>query len=167
MIHKEIKERNLPVDILVCSNTFESDDHLVVLKPACEIAMPHDFNGYLRIPDILELHNLFHEKEYDRIVCSTEGVMGLAALYLKHAYSVPAFFHVHADWVMFCRKTLNFSKHNQNRVRRFLRTYYGAFDKVFTLNNDRKKGFTEHGMDFDNTGLTMQYIMETIGLNKP
>ena len=149
MMHQEIKKRNLPIDILVCSSTLRNDDNLIVLKPACEIQTPLYPNQPLRIPNFLELHNLFHDKEYDRIVCSTEGIMGAMGLYLKHAYSVPAYFYIHTDWVMFSRKVLNFDKHNQSRIRRFLRTYYGAFDKVFVLNSDQKKWLTGHNMNFD------------------
>ena len=69
-------------------------------------------------------------------------------LYLKHAYSVPANFFIHTDWVMFSRKVLNFDRHNQNRIRRFLRTYYGAFNRVFVLNNDHRKWLTGREMNF-------------------
>jgi len=150
MMHQEIKKRNLPIDILVCSSTLQSDDNLIVMKPACEIQTPLYPNQPIRIPNFLELHNLFHDKEYDRIVCSTEGIMGAMGLYLKHAYSVPAYFYIHTDWVMFSRKVLNFDKHNQSRIRRFLRTYYGAFDKIFVLNSDQKKWLTGREMNFDN-----------------
>jgi len=69
-------------------------------------------------------------------------------LYLKHAYSVPASFFIHTDWVMFSQTVLNFDIHNRNRVRRFLRMYYGAFDRVFVLNEDQRKWFTGYEMNF-------------------
>jgi len=147
-MHREIKRRNLPVDILVCSSTLESDDHLVVMKPVCEFSIPLYPDQPVRIPNFVELHNLFHEREYDRVICSTEGVMGAMGLYLKHAYSVPASFFIHTDWVMFSQKVLNFDQHNRNRVRRFLRMYYGAFDRVFVLNNDQRKWLTGSEMNF-------------------
>ena len=147
-MHREIKRRNLPVDILVCSDTLESDDHLIVMKPVCEFCIPLYPDQPVRIPNFVELHNLFHEREYDRVICSTEGVMGAMGLYLKHAYSVPASFFIHTDWVMFSRKVLNFDMHNQNRVRRFLRMYYGAFDRVFVLNSDQRKWLTGREMNF-------------------
>ena len=149
MMHKEIKKLKLPIDFLVCSETLQSDDNLIVVKPACEIVTPLYPSQPIRIPNFLQLHNLFHEKEYDRIICSTEGIMGAMGLYLKHAYSVPAYFYIHTDWVMFSRKVLNFDKHNQNRIRRFLRTYYRAFDKVFVLNSDQKKWLTGQDMNLD------------------
>ncbi|MDR2037624.1 MAG: glycosyltransferase [Bacteroidales bacterium] len=147
-MHREIKARNLPIDLLVCSDTLESDDHLIVLKPVCKFHIPLYPDQPVRIPNFVELHNLFHEREYDRVICSTEGIMGAMGLYLKHAYSVSVSFFIHTDWVMFSRKVLNFDKHNQNRIRRFLRMYYGAFDRVFVLNNDQRKWLTGRDMNF-------------------
>ncbi|MDD4821830.1 MAG: glycosyltransferase [Bacteroidales bacterium] len=146
-MHKEIKERKLPIDILTCSSTLQSDDHLIVLKPASEFVVPFYKEQPLRIPNLLELHKLFHEGEYDRIVCSTEGVMGLMALYLKNAYSVEASFYIHTDWVMFARKILKLDIHNENRIRRILRTFYGSFDRVFVLNTDQHKWLTGPNMN--------------------
>ncbi|HEY5570147.1 MAG TPA: glycosyltransferase, partial [Bacteroidales bacterium] len=146
-MHKEIKERKLPIDILTCSSTIQSDDNLIVLKPACEFTVPFYKEQPLRIPNLLELHKLFHEGEYDRIVCSTEGIMGLMALYLKNAYSVEASFYIHTDWVMFARKILKLDIHNENRIRRILRTFYGSFDRVFVLNTDQHKWLTGPNMN--------------------
>jgi len=147
-MRREIKRRGLPIDLLVCSDTLQSDDHLVVVKPACEFRVPFYPDQPARIPNFVEIHNLFLEREYDRVVCSTEGVMGAMGLYLKHAYSVPASFFMHTDWLMFSRKALNFNKKNQSRIRRFLRVYYGAFDRVFVLNNDQRKWLTGREMNF-------------------
>ncbi|MDR2146651.1 MAG: glycosyltransferase [Tannerella sp.] len=147
-MHREIKRRDLPIDLLVCSDTLESDDHLIVVKPVFEFRIPMYPDQPLRIPNFVELHDLFHEREYDRVICSTEGVMGAMGLYLKHAYSVEASFFIHTDWVMFSRKKLNFDRHNQSRVRRFLRMYYGAFDRVFVLNSDHRKWLTGSDMNF-------------------
>jgi len=147
-MHREIKRRKLPIDLLVCSDTLENDDNLIVVKPLCEFRAPFYPDQPVRVPNFVEIHNLFQEREYDRVVCSTEGVMGAIGLYLKHAYSVPASFFIHTDWVMFSRKTLNFNKHNQNRIRRFLRVFYGAFDRVFVLNSDQRKWLTGRNMNF-------------------
>ncbi|MDR1154630.1 MAG: glycosyltransferase [Bacteroidales bacterium] len=160
-MHREIKRRNLPVDLLVCSNTLVPDDHLVIVKPMCEFSIPLYPEQPVRIPNFVELHNLFHEREYDRVICSTEGIMGAMGLYLKHAYSVPASFFIHTDWVMFSRKVLNFDKHNQNRIRRFLRMYYSAFDRVFVLNNDQRKWLTGREMNFM---LMIRFALLRIGL---
>ncbi|MCL2074313.1 MAG: glycosyltransferase [Marinilabiliaceae bacterium] len=149
-MHQEIKNRNLPIDILVCSNTLKNDDNLLVMKPLSEFQIPLYPDQPVRVPNFVELHNLFQEREYDRIICSTEGLMGAMGLYLKFAYSVPASFFVHTDWVMFSQKVLNFDRHNRNRVRRFLRMYYGAFDRVFVLNEDHRKWLTSREMNFPN-----------------
>jgi glycosyltransferase involved in cell wall biosynthesis len=148
-MHKEIKSRNLPIDILVCSNDIEPDDHLIVLKPMAEYNFPLYREQPVRIPNYLEIHHLFHDGEYDRILCSTEGPMGLAALYLKHAYSVSSYFYLHTDWIMFARKVLDLDRGNLNRFRRLLRTFYKTFDGLFVLNKDQEKWLTGREMGFD------------------
>lgn len=148
-MHKEIKERNLPIDILVCSNNLQSDDHLIVIKPLAEFQLPMYKNQTIRVPNYLEIHKLFQENEYDRLICSTEGLMGLAAIYLKHAYSVKAFFYIHTDWIMFARKVLKIDHNNSNRFRRLLRLYYNAFDNLFVLNTDQQKWLSSPQMGFD------------------
>ncbi len=147
-IHKEIKAKNLPIDILICSSEIESDDHLIVVKPLGEYTLPFYKQQPIRIPNFNEIHRLFHQGEYDRIICSTEGVMGLMGLYLKNAYRVPASFFIHTDWIMFARKVLNFDVHNLNRARRFIRAFYSGFDQLFVLNTDQKKWLTSKEMEF-------------------
>ena len=161
-MHKEIKRRNLPIDILVCSNTVIQDDHLIVIKPLAEFEVPFYKQQPIRIPDFNEIHHLFLENEYDRIMCSTEGVMGLVGLYLKNAYTLPAHFYVHTDWLVFARKTMNLDMHNMNRIRRFLRAYYNGFDKLFVLNSDHKKWLTSIEMNFkeENVNLTAHWNNE-------
>jgi glycosyltransferase involved in cell wall biosynthesis len=147
-VHKEIKKRNLPIDILVCSDDIEPDDHLIVVKPMIELKLPYNEHQTMKIPNFLEIHNLFLENEYDRIVCSTEGIMGLISLYLKNAYSVNAYFYMHTDWLMFARKVLKVDIHNLNRIRRFFRAYYKAFDGLFVLNTDQRKWLVSQEMGF-------------------
>ncbi|MDR1683376.1 MAG: glycosyltransferase, partial [Candidatus Symbiothrix sp.] len=137
-MHEEIKKKNLPSDIVACSSTLKPDDHLIVLKPIKEFSLPIYTDYDFRIPNFLELHNLFSNGDYDRVICSTEGVMGLCGLYLKHACSVEASFYLHTDWLMFARKSLHIEGHNLNRVRRLLRSFYQSFDHVFVLNSDQK-----------------------------
>jgi glycosyltransferase involved in cell wall biosynthesis len=149
IMHKEIKKRNLPIDFLVVSDTLQSDDHLIVLKPICSFNIPLYQEISFKIPNFVELHNLFSNGEYDRIICSTEGVMGFLGIYLQKAFSVKSYFFIHSDWVMFFRKTLNFSKDNLSRIRRIMRWFYGAFSGVFVLNNDQKKWFTSSEMGFE------------------
>lgn len=146
--HEAIKARNLPIDIMVCSSTIQPDDHLIVLKPMAEYNLPLYREQPIRIPNYLEIHHAFHDGEYDRILCSTEGPMGIAALYLKHAYSVKAYFYLHTDWLMFARKVLDLDHGNLNRFRRLLRSFYKSFDGLFVLNKDQEKWLTSREMGF-------------------
>jgi hypothetical protein len=130
-VREYVGRKHLPVDIVVCSNDVGSDEHLIVLKPVFQMAVPLHREMTVSIPNFVELHNLFLKGEYDRIVCSTEGVMGIFALYLKHAYTVEASFCLHTDWLTFVRKTLHFDRRNSDRVRRMLRFFYRSFDRVF------------------------------------
>ncbi|MBN2174018.1 MAG: glycosyltransferase [Bacteroidales bacterium] len=145
----EIKKQNLPIDLLVCSNSIEPDDHLIVMKPLAEYYLPFYQQQPFRIPDFLEIHKLFLEGEYDRLICSTEGPMGLAAIYLKNAYSVDAYFYVHTDWIMFAKKVLAMDPDNISRFRRLLRSYYHNFDGLFVLNTDHQKWLTGKHMGFE------------------
>jgi len=138
-MHCEIKKRNLPIDIVCCNSKIASDDHLIVLQPVKEFSLPF-YNEYdFKIPNFVALHNLFLQGGYDRIICSTEGIMGLFGLYLKHAYTVEATFYMHTDWLMFARKVLHIEVTNLNRVKRILRSFYKAFDRVLVLNSDQKE----------------------------
>ena len=159
-LHKEIKKRNLPIDILVCSATLEPDDHLIVIPPLLSLKLPMYQNQTINIPDFLEIHQLFQLNEYDRIMCSTEGPMGIASLYLKNAFSVETNFYMHTDWVMFGRKVLNLERSNLNRFRRILRAYYHAYDQLFVLNSDHEKWITgrEMNMDIEKVHLTAHWI---------
>lgn len=141
-MHKQIKERNLPIDIMVCSDKVAPDDHLIVLKPLKSFSLLSYTEQSFAIPDFVEVHNQFQQGGYDRVICSTEGVMGLCALYLKHAYTVEATFYLHTDWLMFARKVLGISGRNLDRVRRMLRFFYKSFDKVLVLNSDQQKWLT-------------------------
>lgn len=135
----EIRKRGLPIDILVCSSKLKSADNLIVVEPLTEFTFPFYEHQPMRIPNILDIHKLFKENEYSRIICSTEGPMGLISLFLKKAYSVPAYFFVHTDWMMFARQVLNFDHHNRSRLRRILRAYYRGFDGLFVLNTDQRR----------------------------
>ncbi len=146
--HEEIKAKGLPIDIMVCSNDIMPDDHLIVLKPLGEYNVPLYREQPIRIPNYLEIHHKFHDGEYDRVICSTEGPMGIAALYLKHAYSVNTYFYLHTDWIMFAKKVLDIEKSNINRFRRLLRAFYRNFDGLFVLNKDQEKWLTGREMGF-------------------
>lgn len=148
-MHTQIKERDLPIDIITCSNDIQSEDNLIVLKPISEFAIPIYKEQKVNIPNFVELHNLFLKGEYDRIICSTEGIMGLCGLYLKHAYTVEASFYMHTDWLMFVRKVLGIGGHNLDRVRRMLRFFYKSFDRVLVLNSDQQKWLTSPDMNLE------------------
>ncbi|MFZ4399174.1 MAG: glycosyltransferase [Bacteroidales bacterium] len=152
---QEIKQRNLPIDILVCSNKLKSEKHLIVIKPLAEFTLPMYKDQAIRVPNYLEIHKLFHDNEYDRIICSTEGLMGLAAIYLKNAYSVKASFYIHTDWITFAKKVLNIDRNNLNRFTRLLRMYYNAFDNLFVLNTDQQKWLTSPKMGFESSRVFM------------
>jgi glycosyltransferase involved in cell wall biosynthesis len=117
-----------------------------VLKPIVELPLPYYEHQPIRAFDIMELQRLFLSGAYDRVVCSTEGLMGLAALYLKNAFSVPAFFYVHTDWMDFARRTLKLDVHNTDRVRRLLRAFYHGFDGLFVLNSEQLEWFASDAM---------------------
>jgi len=151
-MHKKIKRSNLPIDILVCSNTLKRDDHLVLIKPLCEDQIPLCTDQPVRIPIFVELHNLFHEREYETVICSIEGGMGAYWPYLKFAYSVKESLSSRrlSDVLS---EVLNFDWHNRNSVRRFLRMYYDAFDLRFILNRDQRKWLTCSEMIFTEESL--------------
>ncbi len=143
---KEIHKYNLPIDILTCHSSLQSENNLHVVKPLGEFTLASYPQQPFRIPDILEIHDRFEQGAYGQIICSTEGPMMFVALYLKHAHSVPAHFFVHTDWLAFCRDTLHLSEIQSDRVRRILRTMYKSFDGLFVLNSEQRTLFG--GRDF-------------------
>ena len=146
-IYKQVIEKELPVDILTCSDTIQPDEHLLVLKPLTSFEIPLHKEVTVNVPNFVELHNLFLKGEYDRIICSTEGILGLFGLYLKQAYTVEASFLLQNDWLTFANKSLNVSGNNLDRVRRALRFFYKSFDRVYVLDSDRKKWLTGNDMN--------------------
>ncbi|MBN2040125.1 MAG: glycosyltransferase [Spirochaetes bacterium] len=145
----EIQKKDLPIDIIVCSSTLKPEDHLIVVPPVAEFTLPFYQQQPVRIPNILEVHRLFKDGEYDKIITSTEGVMGMISILLKNAYSVPAYFYVHTDWMTFIKTNFNVDQHDLNRIRRILRAFYKNFDKLFVLNSDQEKWFQSSAMGFD------------------
>jgi len=138
LVHREACERDLPIDFAVVHGEARSGDHLHVLKPIAEFVVPFYREQPIRAFDLAELHQIFAEGGYDRVVCSTELGMGLAALYLKKAFTVPAHFFLHTDWIDFCRRTMGFDEQDTDRVRRMLRAFYGAFDGLLVLNGEQR-----------------------------
>jgi len=142
----EIRERDLPIDLCVVSDTLQEEPHLRVLRPIATFeskAYPQP----LRIPDLLEAQKLFGRGGYDRLVCSTEGPMGMVALFLKHAFEVPAWFFVHTDWMDFARTNLAWDRAALSRTRRLLRAFYHAFDGLFVLNAEMRDWFAGSQMN--------------------
>lgn len=142
----EIISKNLPIDFLVCHETLKSDDHLIVTKPVGTFNAPMYKEQAIRIPNIVEIHEIFKSGNYDRIICSTELLMGVAGLYLKSCFNVKTYFFIHTDWLEFSKQTLELSGQVQNRLKRFSRQFYRSFDKLFVLNNDHKKWLTGNEM---------------------
>jgi len=159
-ILSEVQRRDLPVDIMICHKKIKPENHLIVIKPEMEFTTPIYAHQNIRVPNFLSIHEMFQAGGYDRIICSTEGAMGLAALYLKNAFNVKAHFFIHTDWIMFARKILDIDIHNLNRLRRVLRTYYSSFDSVFVLNSDHQKWMTgqQMGLNSDRVHLTSHWV---------
>ena len=139
LIHGEVKRRDLPVDFLVCNSETEADEHLRVVEPLAEFVPPVYPDQLFRVPDLMEIAELFLEGGYDRVVSSTEAPMGLVALYLKRAFSVPAYFYLHTDWISFARRTIHLNHAGVDRVKKLLRTFYTEFDGIIVLNTDQKE----------------------------
>jgi glycosyltransferase involved in cell wall biosynthesis len=148
-MHREIRTRDLPVDFMVCSNTLKSDKHLIVVKPLSEFNIPLYRQQPLRIPNFLTIQRIFRKRKYDCVICSTEGPMGFAALYLKKMYSVTTFFYLHTDWIMFARQVIGIEDTGIRRLQRIMRVYYNRFDHIFVLNSDQQKWLTGSLMRFD------------------
>ena len=148
-MHREIKLRGLPVDILVCSSAIQPDEHLIVLRPVTEFTFPKYRQQPVRIPDFLSVLRVFRRGKYDRIICSTEGPMGLAALCLKKAFSVKTFFYMHTDWMIFAKEVYSLEQTGLNRLQKVLRAYYKGFGNVFVLNSDHRRWLTGAAMGFD------------------
>ncbi|MFA5418537.1 MAG: glycosyltransferase [Bacteroidales bacterium] len=161
MLH-HIQQHDLPIDILVCSDHLKSEKNLIVVKPDATFTLPFYSQQPIRIPNINKINAIFKEGEYDRVMTSTELPMGLVAQFLKHAYHVPAYFYLHTDWMMFGKKVLHLDKPGSDRLKRFLRTYYGLFDLVFVLNKDQKNWLSGEDMKIskEKVKLTAHWVDE-------
>ena len=148
-MREEIISRELPVDFMVCSNTLKQGRNLIVLKPLSEFNIPLYRQQPMRIPNFLTIQRIFRKRKYDSVVCSTEGPMGFAALYLKKMYSVKTFFYLHTDWIMFARQVMGMEDTGIRRLQRAMRVYYKQFDHIFVLNTDQQKWLTGGSMRFD------------------
>ena len=133
-----IRELDLPIDILTCHPTLESSSHLHVVRPISQLSLPNVDEQILYVPDILKIQQIFEQGGYDKVICSTELLMGSVALYLKHAFAVEAHFFMHTDWLEYAEQRIQPSEAMHNRLRRMLRGFYQAFDGVITLNEEHQ-----------------------------
>ena len=145
----EIRLRDLPVDLMICSNTIQPEDHLIVVRPVTEFTLPMYRQQPFRVPNYVSVHRTFRRGKYSRIICSTEGPMGLAALWLKKTFSVETFFYLHTDWLIFAKEVMSMEQTGLKRLQRMLRIYYKGFGNVFVLNTDHRQWLTSKPMGFD------------------
>ena len=159
-MRSEAAARGLPVDFIACHRSLRSAPNLIVVKPVLEFTLPFYKQQPIRIPNIMQIHRIFQENEYDRIICSTEGAMGLVAIILKKAFRVPAWFFLHTDWLTYIKMNLKFDIHMINRIRRWLRIFYIQFDGHLVLNGDQKKWLSgkEMGLDRNNIFQTAHWV---------
>ena len=148
-MRREIVARDLPVDFMVCSNTLKPGRNLIVIKPLSEFNIPLYRQQPMRIPNFLTIQRIFRKRKYDSVICSTEGPMGFAALYIKKLYSVKTFFYLHTDWIMFARQVIGMEDTGVRRLQRVMRVYYNQFDNIFVLNSDQRNWLTGVSMRFD------------------
>lgn len=100
----------------------------------------------LRFVNVLDLEKTFLANSCTHLMVSTEGPMGLCALYLKMAYNIPAYFYLHTDWVEYARQSLNFAPASIDRLRRMLRWFYNQFDGIFVLNSEHAEWLSSNDM---------------------
>lgn len=160
---KAIQKNDYPIDILTCHPELKSEDHLIVMEPVSQFKIRRFDNQAFHIPDILTLQRIFEQGGYDRIICSTEFFMGAFALFLSKAFSVPAYFYMHTDWMEFINRTTQLNTHESDRIRRMLRAYYQQFDGIFTLNNDHRDWLIspDMGLEAHKVFLTAHWVEPT------
>lgn len=146
-----VRQQDLPIDFLVCSNDITSGPHLHVVKALGEFSVPNFGNQMFRVPNILDIQKIFLDGGYDRVICSTELLMGLVAQYLKNAFQVPAYFYMHTDWLDFFQRNTKLETQGLDRVRRVLRAFYKCFNGVFVLNTEHRQWLTGAAMGLRET----------------
>jgi glycosyltransferase involved in cell wall biosynthesis len=166
---KEIQRADLPVDFLICHADAKSDSHLHVVRPITEFEVHRYGEQKIRIPDLMEIANIFYEGGYDRIICSTEGPMAAVSLFIQQMFNVPSYFFMHTDWVDFIKHTTDLNQYERDRVRRLMRALYNRYDGVFVLNSEHKDWLTGHEMQLkeDKVFLTSHHTQpRDVGLHK-
>ena len=162
-----IQKYDLPIDMVVCSSTVQPEPHLIVLPPVGEFRVPFYKDQLVRLPDLLELQRVFAEGGYTRILSSTEGPMGLSALYLRHAFQVPAYFFMHTDWLSFAKEALGFGPESLDRMKRMLRVFYRGFDGGFVLNEEHRRWLTSSDMNLGTEAVHVTHHWLEPGLFRP
>ena len=159
---KEIQRTNEPVDFLICHDEAEAEPHLHVVRPITSFEAPGYKDQIIRVPDVFEIAQIFYEGGYDRIVCSTEGPMAIASLFIKFMFNVPAYFFMHTDWLDLIRHKLNPPKHELELVRRAIRTLYQQYDGIFVLNSDHREWLCSHhiGLKAEQVFLTAHHARQ-------
>lgn len=134
-----VRERDLPIDFLVCDDFDLSDNHLHRVKAIECFSISQLSEQPIRVPDLMAIQEIFQHGGYDRILCSTELLMGPVALFLKAAFCVPAHFFMHTDWLDYANRVTSVDRRGQDRLRRLLRFFYRQFDGVFVLNSEHRE----------------------------
>jgi glycosyltransferase involved in cell wall biosynthesis len=166
---KEVQRADLPVDFLICHADAESAAHLHVVRPITEFEVHRYGEQKIRIPDLMEIANIFYGGGYDRIICSTEGPMAAVSLFIQQMFNVPSYFFMHTDWVDFIKHTTDLNQHERDRVRRLMRALYNRYDGIFVLNSEHKSWLTGHEMQLkaDQVFLTAHHTQpRDIGIQK-
>ncbi|TCK09288.1 glycosyltransferase [Marinobacterium mangrovicola] len=143
----QLQKADLPIDLLVCHPSLKPQPHLQVIRPLTQFQFNQLGEQTIHVPDLLEVQKLFERGGYDRIICSTELCMGPVALYLKRAYSVPAWFYMHTDWLEFISRKTRLDQPIQDRIRRLIRAFYQQFDGMFVLNEEHRDWLTGPDME--------------------
>ena len=151
-----IQKNDLDIDFLICHDEIDERANLKVVKPITSFEIPSYPDQKFHVPDLLEIQKVFIEGSYDRIVCSTELLMGLVALYLKQSMSVPVYFFMHTDWLEFFIKTTSLENSVIDRIRRILRAFYLQFDGIWVMNQDHKNWLTSPAI-----GIESHKVFET------
>ncbi len=100
-VHRYIVKNNLPVDIVTCSSKLKTEKNLIVIKPIGEFTAPMYEDQKMCFPNILEIHNLFLEGEYDRVNLLYEGYYGFMRIIFKTRLFGGSKFYMHTDWLTF------------------------------------------------------------------
>ena len=156
----EVRRRDLPIDLLICHGERDPEEHLCVVRPLETFTMPGFGEQPNRIPDLLEVLRLVEAGGYDRLIVSTEGVMGWVGLFLKHALRIPAHFFMHTDWLEFLIHNSRLDQRGLDRARRMLRWFYQRWDGLFVLNRQHVEWLASSTMDIprDRLHLTAHWV---------